>query len=242
MVRRIVLGLRQWWMVVIPLLLCVGLLVGQGIQYFQIDSAARQGAGAKFWMFNSGTSLPGSCSIGDMFFKTNETAGKNLYGCTAVNTWTLLGDGVGTPESIPTGTIAFFNLASCPSNWSEYTSLQGRYAVGKPSGGTLSATVGTALNNIENREHGKHGHTVNDQQHAHNITDDGHVHTETAPGGSGIGGVAGTGWGITYPSTVSATTDITIQNAYTNITGTNETGTTEGTNAPYIQLLACRHN
>lgn len=39
----------------------------------------------------TGTALPGLCSVGETFFKTDATAGKNLYGCTSANTWTLLG-------------------------------------------------------------------------------------------------------------------------------------------------------
>jgi hypothetical protein len=35
----------------------------------------------------TGTALPGTCSPGDLFFKTNAAAGQNLYACTAVNTW-----------------------------------------------------------------------------------------------------------------------------------------------------------
>lgn len=43
--------------------------------------------------WKAGTTLPGTCAIGDSFFDTDATAGLNLFGCTAVNTWTLLGDG-----------------------------------------------------------------------------------------------------------------------------------------------------
>lgn len=42
-----------------------------------------------------GTSPPGTCSVGQLFFDSNATAGENLYGCTATNTWTQLG-GSGT--------------------------------------------------------------------------------------------------------------------------------------------------
>ncbi len=38
-----------------------------------------------------GTVLPATCSIGASFFKSNAPAGQNLYGCTATNTWTLVG-------------------------------------------------------------------------------------------------------------------------------------------------------
>ena len=40
-----------------------------------------------------GTSRPATCSVGQVFFDSDETAGRNFYGCTASNTWTLLGDG-----------------------------------------------------------------------------------------------------------------------------------------------------
>lgn len=42
-----------------------------------------------------GTSLPGTCDVGETYFKTDAAAGQNLYGCTSTNTWTLLGDGGG---------------------------------------------------------------------------------------------------------------------------------------------------
>lgn len=38
----------------------------------------------------TGTALPATCSMGETFFKTNATAGQNLYGCTATNAWTVL--------------------------------------------------------------------------------------------------------------------------------------------------------
>ena len=39
----------------------------------------------------TGTVLPGSCSTGETFLKTDAPAGKNLYVCTATNTWTVQG-------------------------------------------------------------------------------------------------------------------------------------------------------
>jgi hypothetical protein len=39
--------------------------------------------------FKSGTALPVTCSIGEAFFKTNASAGANLYSCTAQNAWAL---------------------------------------------------------------------------------------------------------------------------------------------------------
>ncbi|MEI9811565.1 MAG: hypothetical protein WDO18_02320 [Acidobacteriota bacterium] len=43
----------------------------------------------------TGTVLPVTCKVGDAFFKTNESPGANLFGCTAVNTWSPLGGGGG---------------------------------------------------------------------------------------------------------------------------------------------------
>src|SRR5438477_9740684 len=39
----------------------------------------------------TGTTLPNLCSVGETFLKTDAPAGKNLYVCTAANTWTVQG-------------------------------------------------------------------------------------------------------------------------------------------------------
>ena len=44
--------------------------------------------------FKAGTVLPATCGVGEAFFQTNAPAGLNLYGCTEVNSWTLLSAGV----------------------------------------------------------------------------------------------------------------------------------------------------
>lgn len=36
----------------------------------------------------AGTALPGSCGVGEVFFKTDAAAGQNIQLCTATNTWT----------------------------------------------------------------------------------------------------------------------------------------------------------
>lgn len=41
------------------------------------------------------TSLPGTCTVGDVYFDSDATVGQNVYGCTSTNTWTLQGDGGG---------------------------------------------------------------------------------------------------------------------------------------------------
>ncbi len=125
----------------------------------------------------------------------------------------------------PSGSVAFFNLSACPSGWTELTSARGRYIVGLPAGGTLGATVGTALSNQENRPVGQHTHEVNDPGHTHFTNF----------------GLASGGWmygngthSFTPPSEGTGY-------SYTGIT-VNSTGTVAGTNAPYIQLLVCQKN
>lgn len=44
--------------------------------------------------FRTGTELPAGCSLGEVFFKTNASAGRNWYACTAENTWTLESGGL----------------------------------------------------------------------------------------------------------------------------------------------------
>lgn len=46
-------------------------------------SGASRSAPAK-----SGTSVPGTCTVGDVYFKTDATAGQNLYYCTSTNSFT----------------------------------------------------------------------------------------------------------------------------------------------------------
>lgn len=40
-----------------------------------------------------GTTAPASCTVGQMFFDLDSTAGQNLYCCTATNTWTVCSGG-----------------------------------------------------------------------------------------------------------------------------------------------------
>jgi len=44
--------------------------------------------------FKSGTIFPSTCSVGEIFYKSDAPAGANVYGCTATNAWTLEGQGL----------------------------------------------------------------------------------------------------------------------------------------------------
>jgi hypothetical protein len=42
-----------------------------------------------------GTSLPSTCTIGQLYFNSAAAAGGNLYSCTSANTWTVIGSASG---------------------------------------------------------------------------------------------------------------------------------------------------
>ncbi len=108
-----------------------------------------------------GTSLPGTCTTGDLFFKTNATAGQNIYECTATNTWTqqlnsggsgnvVLTTGAGAPSANCTApsssNLAVYLdstnqdewLCTATNTWKKVLSVSGSGAYGV-IGGTSSA-------------------------------------------------------------------------------------------------------
>jgi hypothetical protein len=161
-------------------------------------------------------------------------------------------------QVVPTGAVMFFNLAACPTGWSALASAQGRYIVGLDPSGALASTVGTALSDQENRSVGQHTHAITDPGHTHGITDPGHAHPPvTASAGAwhywywnsatcsgqtvNMQGVAAGVCGGPADATGSAQTGVTIQGAATGISASTA-GAVAGTNAPYVQLLACQKN
>jgi len=74
----------------------VAAVVSYGIAQTQVDlrtqSKSVDFSAATFTKpMQTGTSLPGSCSTGAMFLKTDAPAGQNVYACTSANTWSLEG-------------------------------------------------------------------------------------------------------------------------------------------------------
>jgi len=112
--------------------------------------------------------------------------------------------------------------SGCPPGWSEYTGARGRYLVGSPAG-TPGGTTGTALTNLENRDVGRHRHSINDPGHTHSITTDQGGGDCCHYGGSGVFDTLNGG---------------TMSSSGLNISGTQNTGSA-GTNVPYIQVRIC---
>ncbi len=71
----------------------------------------------------TGSTLPGTCNPGDLFFKTNATAGANLYGCTSTNQWSVLsgsgggGGGGAQPSDIQAGDLVYCGDAGTSGNY-----------------------------------------------------------------------------------------------------------------------------
>lgn len=129
--------------------------------------------------------------------------------------------------AMPSGAVAYFDLRSCPSGWSELAAARGRCLVALTAGGTAGGTVGTALGDLETRAVGRHNHDVSDPGHSHN-----YLNWNTPQSRRAV------------PMSVETESDLgspksTIP-AFTGISINPPAGSVAGTNAPYIQLLACQ--
>jgi len=134
---------------------------------------------------------------------------------------------------------------ACPAGWSEYTAARGRYVVGVPSGGTVEATVGTALSDKENRDVAQHTHSLSyNSAHTHTV-DLTHYHSMYPWSSSSVlaasGSVTLSSFGPTTQYASVETPAWSLQDAGETIQ-TQAAGTWTGTNAPYIQLRLCVKN
>jgi hypothetical protein len=170
--------------------------------------------------------------------------------------------GAGGTSGVPSNIVGFTAAGVCPSGWTEYTSLRGRYVVGLVSGGTNEGTSGTALTNLEARSVGQHTHTQDSHNHtqdAHNHTQNSHNHTQNAHSHtiSGVGndldidddpatdvaddtGTATTSSTTATNNAATATNQSTVAVNQATVATNQNSGSVAGTPAPYIQLIACR--
>ena len=80
--------------------------------------------------FKSGTALPATCAVGEMFYKTDAPSGANLYGCISANAWAPQGQG----SSIP----------SVSGKSGDVLSTDGSSVLWSAFGGDLSGSAGSA--------------------------------------------------------------------------------------------------
>lgn len=152
----------------------------------------------------------------------------NLYVCNGT-AWTTVGGG---GASIPTGTVAAFNLASCPSGWSEVTDARGRMLIGVGTLGaatyTLGGTGGYAYVTLTTTEMPSHNHTATTTITRSNSNYDVVGHT----GIFGMGqAVANEGSGAVTTLTLTAAT--TVNN--------NGSGAAHENRPPYLGMLFCEY-
>ncbi|MBF0492797.1 MAG: hypothetical protein HQM15_08455 [Deltaproteobacteria bacterium] len=106
-------------------------------------------AGATLLLPN-GTSLPGTCTVGEHFMKNNAASGQMLYLCEATNSWVVQGGGGGSGDITAVGSMASgdaFADASADGQWLGLGSGAGRIAFDANGLGTdrvniLDADVG----------------------------------------------------------------------------------------------------
>jgi hypothetical protein len=98
----------------------------------------------------TGTSVPGTCTVGDLFFDTDAVAGENMFGCTATNTWTLQSGGAGGAVTDVTagGTGA---LTVSPTTGNVIVDINTAYVPSKTgtnafTGSNTFTTIGSATN------------------------------------------------------------------------------------------------
>jgi len=86
----------------------------------------------------TGTTLPGTCSTGDLYFNTAAAAGSNLYGCVSTNTWVLQSGGSGGGGGGGTGTVTWQTGGSTTASASQadFVAGAGILLAGTAPGGT----------------------------------------------------------------------------------------------------------
>ena len=154
---------------------------------------------------------------------------------------------------VPEGAVVFLKSDSCPKPWVEFEDARGRYIVALNAEGTLGFARGQALNDKENRNTGAHKHPVDTQgSHTHGTSKDGrHFHGTHRYTLSDI-----VEYGQVGTNTISQARTGIVSHEYTTHrdaghkhsiksngkhkhTANPHSNHKNGTNAPYIQLLAC---
>src|SRR5262245_14149366 len=145
----------------------------------------------------------------------------------------------------PSGMVAFFAGAACPSGWDEYTTARGRVIVGLPAGGASEGTLGTGLGNLAARtitDVPSHTHTI-DPPATTTSGNGAHTHTlDVFPNGAS---------GFTQPLSTRGesrngvpSTNSAGGHAHTVDVGPFSSGSTGAAavdvSMPYVQLIACR--
>lgn len=205
---------------------------------------------------NAGFEL--DCNLHELVRGKKETVEQinQNFGClqAMLENFSIEKDIQGTPDSTPAGLVAFFLQTSCPQGWSELEAANGRYLVAMPKNGSIGESVGTSLSNAENRAVGMHSHGTTDPEgnHAHDLGSAGeHSHGYTSTDNGDLldntenflagrsGSIGRFGYVDTKTTTAASAYSDSVGEAGSHTHVIDEAGDFSGTNAPYIQLLAC---
>lgn len=159
-----------------------------------------------------------------MFAGANFVRGAGIVGAVAASVLAAQTPAAEAAEdmqtAMPKGMVAFFNLEECPRGWDFYAGAEGRYVVGILQGSrsqqkeSVGKTAGERLGDLENRSTGSHSHLLS-----------GAVITGCSPGN---------------PVNVQTGSCQPNDHGVSVVAGTAaSSGGPDGTNAPYVQLLAC---
>jgi hypothetical protein len=115
-------------------------------------------------VFRSGTALPSTCRKGAVFFKNDAPAGRNIYLCTDMNTWTQAASGVTvtTVNNLPPASQVGLAIVTDASNPGSCSAGGGANVVLCVSNGSSWAPVGGGVTNhaaLSNLDFSNSGHT-----------------------------------------------------------------------------------
>jgi hypothetical protein len=113
----------------------------------------------------TGTTLPGLCTVGEMFFKTDAPAGANLYGCTEADQWSVQGgipsqdcwydsaDSTLKCRDAGGNVYAAVKTSSGPTfnQWVDYISLAGVPHTSQPTAAAVGALADSGANGVPYR-------------------------------------------------------------------------------------------
>jgi hypothetical protein len=91
----------------------------------------------------TGTVLPGQCTVGDLFFRSNATPGQNLFACVAANTWNPLSGS----SSLPGTSGNSGRVLSVSGDTAIWTALDGD-VTGTPGASRVTKLQNRAVANI----------------------------------------------------------------------------------------------
>lgn len=200
----------------LPLLAAVwsGMMAGQGYGQTAVDlrtqSKSVDFSGALSTRpVRTGPSLPATCQIGELFFRTDIETGKNLYGCVAANSWRQMAadvsfSGVTGIAAVVQGGTGAGDAATARANLGAAATIH-THSVTDLNGVTGKAGSGNLLQMFG-------GGTVNPNDCAR-FDGSGNVISAGAPCGSGGSGGTGSIPPTLTPITFSATPTFPITNS-----------------------------